>query len=148
MKNFQSYNAEKYTESKYKEVEEGIYQTKDPYNISKEDIYVTSVTFEFDPEKYEEEESSPKDMPQIPIEAILDEFDLFVTDFYDDLNKDSEKTCYQEFGSLHIEGVRRLRGIIGKQAYVMPYNEEEDEDEEYSELVIEWIKTFTSFNAL
>ena len=48
MKNFQSYNAEKYTESKYKEVEEGIYQTKDPYNISKEDIYVTSVTFEFD----------------------------------------------------------------------------------------------------
>ena len=41
MKNFQSYNAEKYTESKYKEVEEGIYQTKDPYNISKEDIYVT-----------------------------------------------------------------------------------------------------------
>ena len=30
----------------------------------------------------------------------------------------------------------------------MPYNEEEDEDEEYSELVIEWIKTFTSFHGL
>lgn len=135
MKNFQSYKAEKYTNLKYQEVEDGIYQTKDPYGIAKEDIYVTSLTFEFDPGKYEEEEGSPNNMPQIPIEAILDEFHLFVTDFYDALNKESEKTCYQEFGSLSIEGVRRLREIIGKQAYVVTYKE--DEEDEESELVIE-----------
>ena len=50
MKNFKNYTPEKYSESKFQQVEEGIYCTKDPYGISSKDIYVTSLSFEMEPE--------------------------------------------------------------------------------------------------
>ena len=136
MKNFKSYNAEKYSSPDYKEVEEGIYRTKNPYPIGDKEIYVTSLTFEMEPDSYGEEDGSPQNITQYPLEDILDEFSVYVTDFYDELNKKSESLCYQEFGSPHIEDIRNLRSIIGKRVYDVLYIDDDD-GEEYCSLKIE-----------
>lgn len=134
MKNFCSYKAEKYSEDKYKEIEDGIYQTADPFGMNDGDIYVTSLTFELENDRYGEEDGSPRFIPQVPLEGLLDEFGLFVTDFYEDLNNASETVCYQEFGSPEIEDIRKLRTLIGKKFYAEPY---EEDGEEYYKLVTE-----------
>lgn len=134
MKNFQSYKAEKYSDDKYKEIENGIYQTADPFGMNDGDIYVTSLTFELENDRYGEEDGSPRFIPQVPLEGLLDEFGLFVTDFYEDLNNASETLCYQEFGSPEIEDIRKLRTLIGKRFYAEPY---EEDGEEYYKMVTE-----------
>ncbi len=134
MKNFRSYKAEKYSEDKFKEVEDRIYQTADPFGTFDGDIYVTSLTFELENDRYGEEDGSPQFIPQVPIEGLLDEFSLFVTDFYEDLNNASETVCYQEFGSFEIEDIRKLRTLIGKKFYAEPY---EEDGEEYYKMVTE-----------
>ena len=90
MKNFKNYTPDKYSGSGFQEIEEGIYKTKSPYKLDimeEQEIFVTSLTFEFEPERYGEEDASPQDMPQTPIEGILDDFGVFVTDFYDGSTK-------------------------------------------------------------
>lgn len=133
MKNFQNYKAEKYSDSKtFVEVEDGIYRTKDPYGIHDKDIYVTSLSFEHEPECLFEEEASPRYIPQLPFECLLDEFNVFVTDFYDKENKASEVICYQEFGAFEADEIRKLRTIIGKRFYAVanPEFSEDSEDED------------------
>ena len=134
MKNFQNYTPEKYSGDGFQKILDGIYKTKSPYDS--EDIFVTSLTFEMEPERYGEKDGSPQYMPQIPIEGILDEFNLFVTDFYEELNEKSEKICYQEFGSFDLEDIKKLRTLIGRRFYAVPYTDEED-GEEYYNMVIE-----------
>lgn len=102
MKNFQNYTPEKYSTAEYTKVEEGIYKTEDPYRNGSRDCYVTSLTFEQEPDMPGEEGGSPQYITQTPFEDLLDEFLVYVTDFYDDLNAYSEVTCYQEFGSSKI----------------------------------------------
>ena len=132
MKNFKNYKAEKYSSPDFQEIEEGIYRTKDPYDD--EEIYVTSLTFEMEPDSYGEEDGSPQNITQCPFESVLDEFSVYVTDFYDELNEKSESLCYQEFGSPRIENIRNLRSVIGKRVYASPYI---DDGEEYYDLKIE-----------
>lgn len=137
MKNFRNYTPEKYSSSDFQKIEEGIYRTKNPYSgISDREIFVTSLSFEMEPECYGEEDASPRNLTQVPIEGILDEFSLFVTDFYDTLNETSETTCYQEFGSFDLSNIQKLRMLIGKRFYAVPYIDEED-GEEYYNMVIE-----------
>ena len=133
MKNFQNFTPEKYITSDFQKISDGIYKTKSPYGS--EDIFVTSLTFEMEPECYGEEDASPRNITQVPIEGILDEFNLFVTDFYEQLNENSETTCYQEFGSLDLEDIKKLRTLIGKRFYAVPYTDEDGE--EYYNMVIE-----------
>ena len=130
MKNFKNFKAEKYSSPDFQEVEEGIYRTKDPY--ADEEIYVTSLTFEMEPDSYGEEDGSPQNITQCPFEDILDEFSVYVTDFYDEMNEKSEALCYQEFGSPHIEDIRSLRSIIGKRVYAEPYIDDDDGEEYYN----------------
>lgn len=132
MKNFSNYTAEKYSESEFQKVEEGIYRTKDPYGDG--EIYVTSLSFELEPECYGEEDGSPEYIPQVPLEDLLDNFYVYVTDFYEELNAKSETLCYQEFGSGELEDIRNLRTVIGKRFYAVPY---EKDGEEYYKTVIE-----------
>lgn len=138
MKNFKNYTPEKYSGSDFQKIEEGIYKTKSPYEIiisEDQSIFVTSLSFEMEPERYGEEGGCPQDMPQVPIEGILDEFSVFVTDFYEELNEKSEKICYQEFGSMDLENIQRLRGLIGKRFFALPYIGKDGE--EYYNMVIE-----------
>lgn len=123
MKNFQNFTPKKYMTSDFQKISDGIYKTKSPYNSN--DIFVTSLTFEMEPECYGEENASPNNLTQIPIEGILDEFNLFVTDFYEQLNQSSEIICYQEFGSLDLEDIKNLRTLIGKRFYAVPYTGED-----------------------
>ncbi len=132
MKNFNDYTPEKYSGPAYQKIEEGIYQTKSPYEES--EIFVTSLSFEMEPECYGEEDASPRNLTQVPIEGILDEFSVYVTDFYDQLNEESETLCYQEFGSSSLEDIQKLRTVIGKRFYAVPYM---DNGEEYYKMVIE-----------
>lgn len=131
MKNFNNYTAEKYSGSGFQKVEEGIYRTKDPYGSR--EIYVTSLTFELEPESYGEDDGSPEYIPQTPFEDLLDEFCVYVTDFYEELNKKSETLCYQEFGG-GLEDIKNLRTVIGKRFYAVPY---EKDGEEYYKTVVE-----------
>lgn len=133
MKNFQNFTPQKYMTSDFQKISDGIYKTKSPYDSN--DIFVTSLTFEMKPECYGEENASPSNLTQIPIEGILDEFNLFVTDFYEQLNQSSEIICYQEFGSLDLEDIKNLRTLIGKRFYAVPYTGEDGE--EYYNMVIE-----------
>ena len=129
MKNFSNYTPDKYSQPDYQEVEKGIYRTKSPY--SSEEIFVTSLSFEMKPECYGEEEGSPQNITQVPFEDLLDEFLVYVTDFYDELNNASEKLCYQEFGSNHLSDIQKLRTIIGKRFYAVTYVDESDGEEYY-----------------
>lgn len=133
MKNFQNFTPPKYMTSDFQKISDGIYKTKSPYDSN--DIFVTSLTFEMEPECYGEENASPSNLTQIPIEGILDEFNLFVTDFYEQLNQSSEIICYQEFGSLDLEDMKNLRTLIGKRFYAVPYTGKDGE--EYYNMVIE-----------
>lgn len=133
MKNFQNFTPQKYMTSDFQKISDGIYKTKSPYDSN--DIFVTSFTFEMEPECYGEENTSPNNLTQIPIEGILDEFNLFVTDFYEQLNQNSEIICYQEFVSLDLEDIKNLRTLIGKRFYAVPYTGEDGE--EYYNMVIE-----------
>ncbi len=129
MKNFRNYTSEKYRKPDFQEIEEGIYKTGSPYED--QDIYVTSLSFEMEPECFGEEDASPRNLTQIPIEGILDEFSVYVTDFYDQLNETSETICYQEFGSSDLSNIQKLRTLIGKRFYAA-LCDEEGEDEEYT----------------
>lgn len=60
MKNFRNYMPEKYKRSDFQKMEEGIYKTKSPYGNKGEDIFVTSLSFEMEPECYGEEDASPR----------------------------------------------------------------------------------------
>ena len=124
MTHFRNYTPEKYAGPGFEEMEEGIYKTKDPYNIVKGGtVYVTSLSFQMEPDCYGEEGGSPRDITQVPFEDLLDEYMLFITDFYEELNERSKVTCYQEFGSTDIEDIRKLREIIGKRFYAVPCEE-------------------------
>lgn len=133
MKNFNLYIPEKYATSNYQKVAEGIYLTKDPYGYN-EQIYVTSLTFEQETMLYGEEDGSPQNITQTPFEALLDEFCVAVTDFYDELNEKSKSICYQEFGSPDLENIQRLQEMIGKRIFAVPY---EEDGEEYYKVVIQ-----------
>lgn len=133
MKNFQNYTAQKYSEATFQKAEDEIYLTKCPY--TKKEIYVTSLSFEMEPTCYGEEKASPQYISQVPFENILDEFLVYVTDFYDDLNKTSEVLCYQEFGSQNLEDIHHLRTLIGKRFYAVPYLDEDDGEEYYNTVV-------------
>ena len=130
MKNFQNYTPEKYSGPDYEKVEDGIYRGKKPYwrpGMGHENLFLTSMTFEMEPECFGEEGGCPQDITQIPFESILDDYFVFVTDFYDALNQASDRTCYQEFGAFEIENIRNLRGLIGKRFYAVPCEEDDPE---------------------
>lgn len=133
MRNFKDYTPEKYSSPDFQKVEEGIYLTKDPYGFH-DKIFVTSLSFEQEPEMYGEEKGCPQNITQVPFEDILDEFSVSVTDFYEQLNRKSETTCYQEFGSYELSDVQKLRTMIGKRIYAVPYMED---GEEYYNAIIE-----------
>ena len=130
VRNFQNYTPEKYAGSEYRLVEDGIYLGKNPYwrpGFGQEEIFVTSLSFEMEPDCYGEEGGCPQDITQIPFESILDDYSVYVTDFYDELNQSSALTCYEEFGSGSVQDIRNLRSLIGKRFYAVPCEKDDPE---------------------
>lgn len=134
MKEIRNYKADKYKNglfkrSEYRKIEEGIYAIGKGPNPT----YVSSISFVQEPE-YEEGENAA-DISQYPMEDILDEYNCWTADFYEELNKESSKTCYHEFAFRALEDARRLQEIIGKHVYNKTVPDEDGE--EYVHLVVE-----------
>ena len=145
MKNISSYKAEKYADNKdYVPAGEGIYIYRNLPEVTfnavqrslklggsrgfkykyggmltndlEPKLYVTSVTFELEPTLGED--GKPSNMPQYPMDDILEKFLVHVSDFYDELNQGSKKLCYRELASPDIKNIQELRkGIIGMHVY-------------------------------
>lgn len=149
MKNISNFKANKYDNAeRYLLIEEGVYLFKNMYDSIEDgmyvygnmcsseiepDYYVTSLSFEQEPELGEG--SSPNLISQYPLEDILDEFLVHISDFYEEDNDKSATLCYQEFASPHIENIKKLRSIIEKHVYNEEYTG--DDGENYIKLVIE-----------
>ena len=108
MKNIKLYTSPKYSEVDLVQVEEGIYK--------KSDMFVLSLSFEQEME-FDEGENS-LNISQNPLEAILDIYEVFISDFYENLNDGSSTTCYLEFSSFSLSDLQRLKNIIGKHVYI------------------------------
>ncbi|WP_425447926.1 hypothetical protein [Dethiothermospora halolimnae] len=149
MKNISNYKAQKYdNKDRYTFIEEGIYLFKNMYDSIENgmyvygnmmtsrvepDYYVTSLSFEQEPEF--NEGTSPKLISQYPLEDILDEFLVHVSDFYEEINDKSDTLCYQEFASPDIEDIKKIREIIGKHVYNNEFVA--DDGQTYIKLMIE-----------
>ncbi len=108
MKNIKLYTSPKYSEVDFVQVEEGIY--------IKSDMFVLSLSFEQEME-FDEGENS-LNISQNPLEAILDTYEVFISDFYENLNDGSSTTCYLEFSSFSLSDLQHLKNIIGKHVYI------------------------------
>ncbi|SHI22495.1 hypothetical protein SAMN02745229_02193 [Butyrivibrio fibrisolvens DSM 3071] len=130
MKNIQIYTAEKYNTSEYVEVKSNIYKTHDSF--MDQDAFVTTLSFEQEPEY--EEGSDSSDISQYPLEDVLDKYYVAVSDFYEDLNDGSSNTCYLELSGESLEDIENLLEIVGKHVY---NKEEESDGKTYIKLIIE-----------
>ena len=77
-----------------------------------EDRYVTSLSFEQEPEYGEGTDS--RVISQYPLEDVLDAFMVYISDFYDVENSAGRTLCHLEFTSDDIADIRKLRSLIGK----------------------------------
>ena len=93
---------------------------------------MTSLSFEQEPELGEGKDAAS--ISQFPLEDILDQFSVYVSDFYPEKNTPKSKTCYLEFSGYELEDIIRLRGLIGKHVY---NREIRDNSIDYIELVVE-----------
>lgn len=112
MRSIASYDAEKYVANPaYEPIEPGIYLLLDGSGE-----YVTSLTFEQEPDLGEGD--SPARISQYPLEDLLDRFNVWVSDFYPELNSASTQTCYQEFAGSDLADIQALREVIGRHVYL------------------------------
>lgn len=107
MKNIKPYVANKYDTCGYEKQGNNIYKYKD--------VYVTSMKFVQEPDLGEGENAGL--ISQYPLEDILDEYNVNISDFYEELNSADSETCYIEFASADIENVKALQKIVGKHVY-------------------------------
>ncbi len=124
MKNIRLYDAEKYRDGSYKSVSAGIYL--------KENMYYMSFAFEQEPEYGEGADSSY--ISQYPLEDLLDKFNVFVSDFYKELNSRAQKECFVEVSSNSPKKIENMTTIIGKHVY---NRNSVQNGEEFVDLVIE-----------
>lgn len=112
MKNIQKYQSPKYQEDSYKKLESGIYETTDKDGHI---IYVVSFSFTQEPSLGEGENA--KHISQYPLEDILDTYNCYISDFYEDKNLETSSTCYLEFASSHENNILNLLDLLGKHVY-------------------------------
>lgn len=115
MRKIRKYNAEKYKNEDYTEVEKNIYQK------SGESFYRTSISFIQEPSNGEGR--YPRHISQYPLEDLLDLFSCFISDFYEKENVISDTTCYLEFASQKLENIKKVVALDGKHVF---YNRGDD----------------------
>ena len=120
MKQIENYASAKYNSEAYEEVEQNIFKTLDEDD---EELFVTSLSFVQEPELGEG--SSPAEISDYPLEDVLDRFYCHISDYYTEINEQSEQICYLEFGSPELVDVVGLRSIIGKHVYTQKEGDNE-----------------------
>jgi len=119
MKNIQTAVLDKYNNSNYELIENGIYLNKDDQN------YFIALTYEL-----EENEDS-----QYPLEDILDKFYLHVSDFINEDSFHNSKNVTVELGGDLEDLQNATNNLIGKRAYNSEYQAEDGKL--YVKLIIE-----------
>lgn len=107
MKNIEIYKSPKYQSGTYISAGDGIY--------SQDGTWFVSLSFEQEPELGEG--TSPQDISQYPLEDILDQFSVYVIDFYEAENAASDRLCYLEFAGESESDIRMLSQIVGKHVF-------------------------------
>lgn len=107
MKKIRTYRSQKYASSDYVEIASGIYQRSNHY----------VATLSFEQEHSFGEGDSAANISQYPLEDILDQFDVNISDFYPTLNTSDSMTCYIEFSARKLERIEALLSIVGKHVY-------------------------------
>lgn len=118
MKNIQQINLDKYNNSKYELIENGVYKNKE------DDIHVFAINFEL-----EENEDS-----QYPLEDVLDKFYLHVSDFIDEDAFYTSRNVDLELAGELLDVQNAIKSIIGKRVYNSEFIEDGNT---YAKLVIE-----------
>lgn len=98
------------------------------YDGNPQTVYVCSFIFEQEPEF--DENSNEERVSQYPLEDILEKFEIFALDLYDELNIQDKENSYIEFASNDIESLKNTMSIVGKHVY-------NKVDGEYVKLIIE-----------
>ena len=111
MKQIQAFEAPKYRDGGYFEVESGIYRHEE----DGETVYIMSLSFVQEPGLGEG--SRADEISQYPLEDLLDKFFCYVADYYEDLNTADSEICCLEFAAPDLNNVENLRSIIGKHVY-------------------------------
>ena len=96
------------------------------------DQYYIGLSFEQEPEL--DEGASSADISQYPLEDILDEFYVYVSDFCEDFNSQGDAECRLVLAGDDIDDLVRLKSIIGKHVYNAVV---EADGKEYVKLVID-----------
>lgn len=107
-----NYESGKYDES-YRMSQDGIFE--------KDGTYFTSLSFQQEP--LLDEGRNPQEISQYPLEDLLDHYGVWVSDFYQKLNRRSSEDCYLEFASTKLQSIVSLREVIGKHVYNKTVNE-------------------------
>lgn len=124
MKNISIYIPQKYEDDSYEKVADGVF--------GRDGEYFVSIRFEQEPEYGEE--NAPGQISQYPLEDILDKYELYVSDFYDELNANTDVVRYVELAGGDKNDVLKVCEMAGKHVY----NKTVVKDgREYSQLVIE-----------
>lgn len=125
MKNIKILQLEKYADvSRYQFVEESIY--KDMVDDEDEPEFVYRIAFSYELEAGE---------GQYPLEDILDEYTLYVSDFLDseDAQQPGDIVSLELGGDL--EDIRKIRELAGKRVFNEDYTAEDGQV--YTRLVVE-----------
>lgn len=110
MKDIQLVINEKYKDMNYEKIDHGIFVDKRDKDITK---YRMTLSFNME----------NADSDQYPLEDLLDENLLYISDFYEDLNaKESNFYIYEFAGEL--DDLKNLKKIIGKKVFYVTYKNE------------------------
>ena len=109
------FESEKYNDANYRKKGDGIYEMNDQFYIS--------ISFSQEPEFGEGTDST--EISQYPLEDILDNYGVFVSDFYEELNNGQSNICYLEFASSSLDNVTKLLEIVDRHVFLQTVKEDE-----------------------
>ncbi|NBI66416.1 hypothetical protein D1646_06235 [Pseudoflavonifractor sp. 60] len=124
MKNIVPYTPLKYQTNPYTKIAPNIYQMGE--------LFVTSIAFEQEP--LLGEGTSGADISQYPLEDLLEQFLVHVTDFYPEKNTSDSTTCYIEIGGRKIDYIKDFLSVVGKHIFCKTFYED---GVEYAKLILE-----------
>lgn len=84
--------------------------------VDPENVYVTSIMFEQEPE-YGEKKPDDSAISQYPLEDILDKYLVYCLDDYQKENEEDSNNSYIEFAADRKKDIVKLHEIIGKHVY-------------------------------
>ena len=119
MQNITLADSRKYSEDRYEKVEDGIFLDREEDDDSEYRMTLS----------YEMLNESEDNNGQYPLEDLLDEYMLYVSDMYEDENDDDSNIFKYEFAG-ELDDLKEMKKIIGKKVFYRE-NKDGDGDDEF-----------------